>query len=151
MLASNATSFSDLSCGHQHQIFHKQSLTANYTYVIRHAERVVISPLSGNVFHMTLTALMPQMTTGVEFGIPEWNVADRLRKSRDKTGLDQIEFANLIGASKTSVGHWEAGRRIPRPIYLRAWAVATGVTVEWLETGKAPIREDEGLLCAPGT
>ncbi|WP_209706985.1 helix-turn-helix domain-containing protein [Leucobacter exalbidus] len=84
--------------------------------------------------HMTLLAPMATM-------IPEWTLADRLRKARETTGLDQIEFAERSGISRTSITNYEQGKRAPRGLYLRAWSEATGVPVEWLETGTAPTEE----------
>lgn len=86
------------------------------------------------MFHMTLLAHdMPNVAI-----IPQWTMADRLRKARELTGLDQGEFAERCEISRQAVGNYESGRRNPRGLYLRAWAEATGVPVEWLETGKAP-------------
>jgi transcriptional regulator with XRE-family HTH domain len=70
--------------------------------------------------------------------IPEFTVADRLRKARELTGLDQSEFAARAGFSRTTVVNYELGHRVPRALYLRAWATASGVDATWLETGMAP-------------
>lgn len=89
---------------------------------------------------MTLLAPIP-LSQGL---IPEWTMADRLRKARELTGLDQSEFAERCGISRQAIGNYESGRRAPRGLYLRAWSEATGVPIEWLETGKAPVMNDEG-------
>lgn len=85
--------------------------------------------------------------------IPEWTICDRLRKARETTGLDQAQFAKRIDISRSTVGNYEAGRVAPRRIVLKQWALATGVNVEWLETGVAPHNEpdDGGMvnLCYP--
>lgn len=91
-----------------------------------------------------MTLLNTQAEPGQTFRIPEWTLADRLRKAREMTGLGQIEFAEHSGISRASVVNYETGRRVPRAVYLSAWALATGVPVEWLETGKAPVTDDEG-------
>lgn len=70
--------------------------------------------------------------------VPEWTLADRLRKARESTGLDQSEFAERVGISRTSVGNAERGDKTPRRITVRMWAIATGVDLHWLETGQAP-------------
>lgn len=77
--------------------------------------------------------------------IPTWTQADRLRKSRETTGMTQREFADHIGISKNTVGNYEAGKttRFSRPM-LAAWAMATGVPIEWLETGKSPVPDGDG-------
>ncbi|WP_423243330.1 helix-turn-helix domain-containing protein [Actinomyces lilanjuaniae] len=71
--------------------------------------------------------------------IPHFTIYDRLRKAREVSGLDQTELAERIGVSRTSVSSYEAGRIArPRKIVLNAWGLATGVPVQWLETGEEP-------------
>ncbi|WP_373887235.1 helix-turn-helix domain-containing protein [Actinomyces bowdenii] len=76
--------------------------------------------------------------------IPQFTISDRLRKAREHARLDQTQLAKRIGISRTSVSSYEAGRIAkPRQIVLNAWALATGVPVQWLETGTAPDRGPE--------
>lgn len=70
--------------------------------------------------------------------IPTFTKADRYRKAREMTGLDQGEFAERAGISRQTVSNYEGGTREPRGLYARAWAEATGVDLYWLETGEAP-------------
>lgn len=83
--------------------------------------------------------------------IPEFTLADRLRKAREITGLNQRDFANEIGVNRNSVGNYETGMTKPRPVVLRAWALRTGVPAMWLETGEAPSPGGDGASewCAP--
>lgn len=68
--------------------------------------------------------------------VPEWTVGDRLRKAREIARLDQQPFADAIGVSRGTVSNYERGSVDHyKPIVLRAWAMATGVPLEWLETG----------------
>lgn len=70
--------------------------------------------------------------------VPEWTVGDRLRKARELLELDQEPFAKLIGVSRGTVGNYERGlTEHYKPIVLRAWAMAAGVPVAWIETGTA--------------
>lgn len=71
--------------------------------------------------------------------VPEWTVGDRLRAAREKKAqLDQAPFAELIGVSRGTVSNYERGTVDHyKPIVLRAWAMATGVPLEWLETGES--------------
>ena len=88
------------------------------------------------------------MTTSLSVGrIPEWTVADRLRKAREDAGLEQQELAAMIGVARNTVGNAEKGKTAVRKIVLNQWSLATGVPVQWLETGKAPHSDDpnEGL------
>lgn len=76
---------------------------------------------------------MTQQPTG---GVPQFTIGDRLRKARETTGMDQAQFAEHIGVSRGSVSNYErdAGEK-RRPIVLKAWAMATGVPLSWIETG----------------
>lgn len=81
------------------------------------------------------------MTTSVptqRSHVPTFDQADRLAKARKHAGMDQAGLADAIGISRNSVGNYESGKTAPRPIVLRAWAMATGVPVEWLEHGQLP-------------
>lgn len=85
--------------------------------------------------------------------IPEWTVADRLRKARELTGMDARDFAAHVGISRNTVSNYENGKtsRIGRPM-LAAWSMATGVPMKWLETGEAPTGpEPDGGLIAERT
>lgn len=71
--------------------------------------------------------------------VPEFTVGDRLRKARELTGLDQGPFAEQLGVSRGTVSNYERSTTEHyKPIVLRAWALATGVPLEWIETGQGP-------------
>ena len=78
------------------------------------------------------------MSTQPQGIIPEWTLGDRLRKAREETGLDQGQFADEIGISRNSVSNAETGATRPIKVTLKAWALRTGVPVEWLLTGVVP-------------
>lgn len=81
---------------------------------------------------------MDDMTTSPHLDrVPEWTQGDRLRKARTLTGLTVREFADSIGVSHGTVTSAETDARTVRRITLNAWALATGVSLEWLETGVA--------------
>ena len=64
---------------------------------------------------------------------------DRFRRARLSAGYDSAQdFAELIGVSRNTVSGAENDRSLPRPIVIRAWALATGADSRWLETGEAP-------------
>lgn len=62
-------------------------------------------------------------------------MGDRLRKARSLTGMNVRQFAEHIGVSHGTVTNAETDARAVRVITLRAWAMATGVSLEWLERG----------------
>lgn len=80
---------------------------------------------------------MMHMTQQPAGTIPAFTVGDRLRKSRELTGLDQTDFAAQLGVSRGTVSNYERSSTENRkPIVMRAWALATGVPLVWLETGE---------------
>jgi transcriptional regulator with XRE-family HTH domain len=64
--------------------------------------------------------------------IPQWDVADRLRKSLRYAGIGTTEMAAYLGVSRQSVGNWMTGRIEPSQQTLRLWAMRTGVSYRWL-------------------
>jgi transcriptional regulator with XRE-family HTH domain len=66
---------------------------------------------------------------------PAFSMGDRLRKARELTGLEKQVFAEQIGIHRDSLTKYESDRQAPRPPVLMAWALATGVDLEWLKTG----------------
>jgi len=89
------------------------------------------------------------MSTNTVGVVPVFTEADRMRKARELTGLDRAHFADLVGVSAKTVLNYETGAttRI-KPLVRRAWALATGVSVRWLQTGETPRPDDPagGLL-----
>lgn len=70
------------------------------------------------------------MTTQPMAGrVPQWTMADRLRKARESAGLEQGELAEAMGVSRQSISSAERGAARPRRLTVRAWAMATGVAV----------------------
>ena len=67
-----------------------------------------------------------------------WDVADRLRKSREAAGLEQVELAERIEVSRQTVGNYENRRVQPQKTTIMLWALVTGVPVQWLRTGVWP-------------
>ena len=79
------------------------------------------------------------MTTANAHGnIPEIVLRHRLRIAREEAGLSVQGLAERMGVARNTVGNAEAGKGTPRKVVLNAWALATGVDIHWLETGKAP-------------
>lgn len=71
--------------------------------------------------------------------IPTWSLGDRVRKARESANLEQSELATLSGVSRQSISMIENGASVrPRRSTIVAIAFATGVSLEWLETGHAP-------------
>lgn len=75
--------------------------------------------------------------------VPEFDVHDRARKARVSAGMQQADLMDVTGISLTSITNVENGKVAPRKSTLRLWAMATGVSYEWLMTGEVP-GDDEG-------
>lgn len=73
--------------------------------------------------------------------IPEWTLADRLRKAREHANMEQLDLAAASGISRATISGAERGATTPHRSTLMLWASATGVSIQWLETGEAPSEE----------
>lgn len=80
--------------------------------------------------------------------VPEFTIGDRLRKARLSMGdqMDVRAFAELLGTSRNTITNYELehtpAERM-KLMVLRQWAMATGVDLGWLRTGRAE-REGDG-------
>ncbi len=70
--------------------------------------------------------------------VPQWTMGDRLRKARQKIGLEQADFAEEIGIGRTTLINYENDKRAPKSIVLKAVALRTGVPLWWLEGRESP-------------
>lgn len=69
----------------------------------------------------------------------------RIRRARVSTGLTQSELARRLGIQRSAVTQWErAGGTNPSLGHLASIACETGVTFEWLATGRGAARPGEG-------
>lgn len=60
------------------------------------------------------------------------------------TGLTQSQFAIEVGVTRNTISAWEASDTLPRPILLKAWAMRTGVSYDWLKTGSGAPSDGPG-------
>lgn len=67
----------------------------------------------------------------------------RLVIARNYAGMTQTALAKALGVARQTVQNYEAGKALHRATVM-AWAVATGVNVQWLMTGEAPPSDDDG-------
>jgi transcriptional regulator with XRE-family HTH domain len=80
--------------------------------------------------HRAYCHRMTQLT--VQGTIPVWTLTDRLRKAREDSGLSQTALGEAMGLSRRTVAGYEAGEREPKRHVQLAWALATGVSLDWL-------------------
>ena len=64
--------------------------------------------------------------------VPTFVVGDYLRKAREWADLGQEELARDLGISRQTVTNYERGHVTPRRAVVMAWAMRTGVPVEWI-------------------
>ena len=69
---------------------------------------------------------------------PRFELQHRLALSREIADMDQIAIADALGVSRQTVSNYERGFTAPRRAVLVAWALATGVDVDWLVNGETP-------------
>ena len=63
---------------------------------------------------------------------PEFDLADRMRKSMRDAGITGLDMAGYLGVTRASVSNWTGGRITPDTRTLRLWALRTGVSYGWL-------------------
>lgn len=69
-------------------------------------------------------------------------LGERLKKLRDRTGLNQEEFSKIIGISRGTYAHYETNKRLPSYDILEKIAKYHEVSLDYLITGK---NEEENL------
>ncbi|HET9034087.1 MAG TPA: helix-turn-helix transcriptional regulator [Dokdonella sp.] len=76
----------------------------------------------------------PSSARGLEFS----TLADRIRSARRKASISQSELARRIGVSASAVAQWEhpSGTQPTLQSLVRIFEI-TGVSIDWLVTGKA--------------
>lgn len=73
--------------------------------------------------------------------VPEFDVADRMRKALRVSDVGVQEIADYLEVSRSAVGKWINGHVAPSAQTIRLWALRTGVPYEWLRDGKNPRQE----------
>jgi transcriptional regulator with XRE-family HTH domain len=67
-----------------------------------------------------------------EAAVPEWDIADRLRKSLRVAQMSPGRMADYLGVGGNTVSTWLSGRIYPSVQTKRLWALRTGVPYTWL-------------------
>jgi transcriptional regulator with XRE-family HTH domain len=75
------------------------------------------------------------------------NSQDRIRLARRHAGMSQAKLAEAIGVQRSAVSHWESPQgKNPSVDHLRAVAMVSGVTFEWLATGRGKMQLSEDAM-----
>lgn len=72
--------------------------------------------------------------------VPQWDVADRMRKALREADITVGEMAAYLDVARNTVSTWINGRINPSRQTLRLWALRTGVSFEWLAGSAAEPR-----------
>lgn len=83
------------------------------------------------VWNMTIQALDGR-------DIPMWTQGDKLRKAREHAGFDQSSLARRLGVARNTISNAERGAVEPRTAVVMAWAMATNVSLDWLQGNENP-------------
>ena len=67
--------------------------------------------------------------------IPEFDLADRMRKGLREAGVTVQQMADYLGVVRNTVGTWINGRNQPSPQTVRLWAMRCGINHYWLVHG----------------
>lgn len=67
--------------------------------------------------------------------IPEFDLADRLRKALRHADVGIQDMAEYLEVSRNTIGNWINGHTRPRPAEMKMWALRCGVPYEWLVGG----------------
>src|SRR5260370_26557848 len=62
--------------------------------------------------------------------VPDWDIADRMRKALRTADIGVGEMADYLGVSRTSVSNWINGRVEPSFQAVRLCAIRTGVDLQ---------------------
>lgn len=67
--------------------------------------------------------------------VPEWDMADRLRKALRHANLSVQDMASYLEVSRNTVSGWINGRHTAPKMSLRLWSIRCAVSYEWLLRG----------------
>jgi transcriptional regulator with XRE-family HTH domain len=76
--------------------------------------------------------------------VPQWTIADRLRKTRESIGVNQRTMAEMLGLSMRQIQSAENDEVVAKPLLLMGYAMLTGVDLEWIKTGQEKTPDPEG-------
>lgn len=68
--------------------------------------------------------------------VPEFDLADRMRKALRTSHVGVQEMADYLGVARNTVSTWINGKIQPSMQTVRLWALRTGVPYVWLKDGR---------------
>lgn len=74
--------------------------------------------------------------------VPTWTLGWRLQRSLAHAELSVAEMADELGVTRSTISRWMHDKGAPpRTIYVRQWAMRTGVSADWLNGSAGPANE----------
>jgi transcriptional regulator with XRE-family HTH domain len=73
-----------------------------------------------------------------ELLVPEFDLADRMRKALRVAGIGVQEMADYLGVARNTVSTWINGKIAPSTLTIRLWAIRCDVPYDWLRWGDIP-------------
>lgn len=89
------------------------------------------------------------MSTNAPAVVPTWELRHRLARSLELAELDVPEIARKLDVSENTIRNYLKARTTPKRSTLLAWALVTGVPLDWLVGADTPPHAPEGGT--PGT
>lgn len=79
--------------------------------------------------------------------VPDWTLGWRLQRSLAFAEMRAEEMADELGVVRATISRWMHDRGAPpRTIYIRQWALRTGVPYGWLTNGDGdPVDSTDGI------
>jgi transcriptional regulator with XRE-family HTH domain len=73
-----------------------------------------------------------------ELLVPEFDLADRMRKALRVADLGVQQMADYLGVGRNTVSTWINGKIAPSTQTIRLWAIRCDVPYDWLRWGDIP-------------
>ncbi|MDP9222277.1 MAG: helix-turn-helix domain-containing protein [Actinomycetota bacterium] len=70
--------------------------------------------------------------------VPEFDLADRMRKALRVADIGVQQMADYLGVARNTVSTWINGKIAPSTQTIRLWAIRCEVSYEWLRWGDIP-------------
>lgn len=74
--------------------------------------------------------------TSFRGAVPMWTLGDRMGKALSFADVSVQDMADYLGLSRNSLSGYINDRLRPKRQTVLLWAMRTGVSLEWLETGE---------------
>lgn len=75
-------------------------------------------------------------------------LGNRVRRARTLKNFSQKDLAAKLAVGRSAVANWECGAKVPSSQRLQHLALITGVSYEWLATGRGRPELDEQWIAA---